>query len=125
MKRLDFTKKIICSNPDWEVVQVIPVKFSNPAFRHALIIENIDGKQDIVPVSNIGVADNYVMDFSNPEPVVVKKQYVNLYNEGDTGSAWNSKDKASKYRDKSKEIIKVIETLIYDNGTTEVNLLEP
>lgn len=125
MKEIDFTKKIVCSDPAYTVDKVIPVNFRNPNFQHLLIINNSDGTQFDVPVSNTGiVAHNSTyygqIQFKNPEPEVVNRFYTNIY-PSMTGCEYCTFEGAQVNADDDVKFI--LEVITYDDGRTEANLI--
>lgn len=125
MKEIDFTKKIVCTNSTYTVEKVIPVNYRNPNFRHLLIINNSDGTQFDVAVSNTGiVAHNSTyhgkFQFKNPEPEVVNRYYANIYPSG-AGSEYCTFDSAQVNADDNVKFI--LEVLAYEDGRTEANLI--
>lgn len=125
MKEIDFTKKIVCSDPAYTVDKVIPVNFRNPIFKHSLVVNSPDGTQFIVTVSDTGMVASdseyrRVIEFMNPEPEVVNRYYVNIY-PSMPGSEYRTFVSARVYA--YDDVKFILEVITYDDGRTEANLI--
>ena len=128
-KTVDFTKKIVCSDDTWKVIQVIPVKWCNPLFEYSLIVENENGWQQVVTVDNLGKPSFQNLDFYNkitffnPEPQIIREFYKNIYSDGTIGGGYPTFESAKRCVWDTFGAI-TLQFLEFDDGTRKVRVVE-
>ena len=128
MKKVDFTKKVVCSDEAIKVLQVIPVKYQNNNFQHLIVYELPDGTQNHCSVSFNGIplwgSQAYYdqLTFLNPEPKVVSSNYRNVYPGGAVSDLFRTRKGADNISNPNR--VAVIESLSFDDGTEKVNYIE-
>ena len=127
-KTVDFTKKIVCSDENIKVIQVIPVKYLNDYFKYLIIYEDACGYQNDCAVNNAGkpssdsTAASEDLTFLNPEPKIVSSSYRNVYRSGAVSGLFLTREGADSTPTPNR--VAVIESLSFDDGTEKVNYIE-
>ena len=126
-KTVDFTKKIVCSDENIKVIQVIPVKYMNNLFNHLVIYEDAQGYQNDCAVNDsgepsLGSSAYSNFTFLNPEPKVVSSSYRNVYRSGAVSGLFLTREKADSLSTFNRAAI--IEYLLYDDNEEKVNYIE-
>lgn len=134
MSIVDFSKELVCtSNPNLELIAVIPVKYANrmAGYNHAIHFRDASkGSESIAAINDSGksyhVFDGKYQVWENvkSKKTIVKKVFRYCYKNGDIGFPYDVTQETMNRHDKIKamtenEMIGILFTYTFDDGSVE------
>lgn len=129
MSDVDFSKPLVCSDPDLEIIKIFPVHYKNADLTHAIHLRLKEtGQETVVAIGptakcNTTYVFHRYVDILNAPPKIVYETWQNLYKDGFIGGVCASKSSSDDAAMISKPRDSILYSVYYDNGDVKREII--